>query len=151
MLNDFILEKWIIFESKLRRFFGFFNIFKDMPTVLKYITVHALFCIVLLIMSLIPDLPINMDGQEVTIRELWSEGYGVGMALTGLIMPICGALILNKAKYSRHLYLLFSSIFMATPSILQSDILLAVFSLCFTLLMMWYLFFNKAVHKYYGL
>ena len=151
MFNDFLLKKWFIFESKIRGFFSLFDIFKEMPTVLTFLTVHALFCIVLLIISFIPDLPINMDGQEVTIGELWIKGYGVGMALIGLIMPICGVLIINRAKYSRHLYLLFSSIFMATPLTFQTDIPLVVFSLCFSLLMMWYLFFNKAVRKFYGL
>ena len=79
--------------------------FKAMPTLLKFITSHAIACVVMLLMSIIPGSTFRIDGRVVSYSEWWSSGVGLIASALGIAMPIAGVLLLKKFCYARPAYL----------------------------------------------
>ncbi|MGD8515180.1 MAG: hypothetical protein PVF52_06175, partial [Granulosicoccaceae bacterium] len=82
-----------------------FSEFKQMPILLKFFTAHALACFLFLIAALIPGIPFNFNGEVISFNEIWSSGVGIFTVYVGLVMPLCGWLMLNRKAYSRIIYL----------------------------------------------
>jgi len=80
--------------------------FISMPIILKFITGHAIACFMLFIGSVIPHDSFNINGQSVTYYEWWASGAGIGASSIGLLFSFAAWHILNKSKYSRHIYIL---------------------------------------------
>ncbi|MES9826358.1 MAG: hypothetical protein ABW127_18205 [Candidatus Thiodiazotropha endolucinida] len=76
-----------------------YQAFKEMPTLLKFITAHALFCFMFFMAVVIPGIPITFKGELMEFYDLW-EG-GLPTAAMGLSMPVVGVLLLKRWQYAR--------------------------------------------------
>ncbi len=78
--------------------------FKDMPFLLKLMTLHALTAIIM-ILGALPGGSHILNGQAVTYQEWIRSGTGVTSIVNAVLLPLCGVLFLRKQSRSRHLYL----------------------------------------------
>ena len=127
-----------------------YQAFKDMPTLLKFITTHALVCFVLFVAVVIPGIPITFNGEVMESGELWARGLGLPTVAVGLTMPIAGVLILKRWQYSRQFYGLLLASVLVTPYIVWQDIILAGFGVLLSCAMIGYLFINKKARAYFS-
>jgi hypothetical protein len=81
------------------------NNYKSMPNLLKFLTAHALACIVFLIGSVIPHNSFSISGRQVTYLEWWGSGAGVYASVIGIILPISAWLLLSRSCHARGFYL----------------------------------------------
>lgn len=79
--------------------------FKEMPIMLKFITAHALACVLFLVAALVPGIPFYFNGKEMTFSEVWYSGIGVFTIYVSIAMPVCGVLILKRVSNARVIYL----------------------------------------------
>lgn len=127
-----------------------YQAFKDMPTLLKYITGHALVCFVFFLAVVIPGIPITFNGDVMESQELWEKGLGLPIAAIGLIMPVVGILILKRWQYSRHLYgLLLVSVLVAPYLVWQEPVSVA-FGIVLSCAIIGYLFINRKARAYFS-
>ena len=124
--------------------------FKQMPILLKFITVHALACFIFLIAALVPGIPFNFNGEEMSYAEIWSSGVGVFTAYAGLVMPFCGWLMLNRKVYSRIIYLSVLSSVLIVPYIYWMQKGGIIFGIILTALIAAYLYGMPSVRKYFA-
>ena len=127
-----------------------FSSFKEMPTLLKFITAHALICLMFFVISIRPNMPITFNGEDATVKEVWEAGYGLHLVAIGIIMPICGVLFLKRSKYSRPLYLIATFIGLVLPGLVQGQIELLLFGVIFFSMVLWYLYFKESVREFYN-
>ena len=121
-----------------------------MPTLLKFITAHALVCSVLFLAAVIPGMPITVNGELIESSELWSRGLGLPMAVVGLAMPVVGVLILKRWQYSRQLYALILASVLIVPYVVWQQLVLALFGVVLSCAIISYLFINRKARAYFA-
>jgi len=104
-----------------------YQAFKDMPTLLKFITAHALVCFVFFLGVVIPGIPITLNGEVMESQEAWGKGLGLPIAAIGLIMPVLGILILKRWQFSRHLYGIILFSVLVAPYVVWQELVSAAF------------------------
>ena len=124
--------------------------FKSMPTLLKFMTGHALFCITLFALALAPLNQFEVGGRKVTYAEWISSGIGPLLALVGLAMAVAGLLFLRRNGLGRVIYLSCFGGLLTVPNILTGEYLAASFGLAVGLGVGVYFFGNKAVREYFA-
>lgn len=125
--------------------------FKDMPTLLKFITVHALLCFALfVVVVVIPGIPITFNGEIIDSSELWVRGLGLPTVVIGLTMPIAGFLMLKRWQYSRQFYAFLLVSFMVGPYVVWQQLVPMVFGVVLSCAIIGYLFINREVRVYFG-
>ena len=121
-----------------------------MPTILKFITVHALACFMFLLAVVVPGIPFSVNGEVLTSEEIWESGYGVSVFFVGTVMPLLGILLLIRTKNCRGLYVFAIACVLILPYLYWQQYLLALIGLAFSVAMALYLFKNKRVLAYFG-
>ena len=124
--------------------------FKKMPTILKFLTLHALVSILLVFAVVIPGIPIAVNGQQMSYSELWSSGFGIFGVFLGLAFPLCGWLLLKRAANARLVYLVMLTIALISPYIFSQDIAAAIFGIVITGLVAGYLYITPSVRAYFA-
>jgi hypothetical protein len=125
--------------------------FKSMPRVLKFITAHALCCFAFLVMSVVPNDFLYLNGQNVTYSEWWSSGAGPFASLIGIVGPIVGWLLLSKKPHARAEYLAFSALALIVPFPLMGDWATALIGVLFVCAEALYLYKWRGVQVYFAL
>ena len=95
--NNFELIQFHIFTAWLN--------FKEMPTILKFLTFHGLMAVIALPVSIIPFDNFEVNGVKITFRQFWADGYGAFTIFIGFAFPACAILFLKKHKYARLAYI----------------------------------------------
>jgi hypothetical protein len=124
--------------------------FKQMPILLKFFTVHALACFLFLIVALIPGIPYNFNGEVMSFSEIWSSGVGIFTTYVGLVMPLCGWLMLNRKAYSRIIYLFVLASVLIMPYIYWMEKGGIIFGVVITALIAAYMYGMPSVRKYFA-
>jgi hypothetical protein len=122
--------------------------FKNMPTILKFITAHALVCSIFLLPAVVPGMPFTVDDKVISFSELWSSGIAPYLVVTSTAMPVSGYLLLKKAVYSREVYLVAVSLGLIVPYIYWEEYKSLWFGVLITVGIALYLF-GRANVKYY--
>jgi hypothetical protein len=89
--------------------------FNTMPKLLKFLTVHAAFCFVFFVGSVVPSNSFSMNGQHVTYAEWWSSGAGPFASLIGLVGPLVAWSLLSKWQHARLAYVVFLALGFIAP------------------------------------
>ncbi|MCU7944386.1 MAG: hypothetical protein KZQ87_17095 [Candidatus Thiodiazotropha sp. (ex Cardiolucina cf. quadrata)] len=127
-----------------------YQAFKEMPTLLKFITAHALFCFFFFFAVVIPGISITFNGELMEASDLWERGLVLPTAAMGLSMPIVGLLFLKRWQYARHIYsLLFISV-MVTPYVYWQQLPAIVFGIVVSFGIIGYLFINRRACEYFS-
>lgn len=127
-----------------------YQAFREMPTLLKFITAHALVCFVFFLTVVIPGIPITVNGEVMESSELWSRGLGFPTAAVGLAMPVVGVLILKRWQYSRQLYALSLVSVLVAPYLVWQQLVLALFGVVLSCVIISYLFINGKARAYFS-
>ena len=127
-----------------------YQAFKEMPTLLKFITVHALACFVFFVAAVIPGIPITFNGEVMESQELWAKGIGLPTVAIGLAMPALGVLFLRRWQYCRQLYSVVLVSVMVVPVILWQELLSIIFGAVLSCAIIGYLFINRQSRAYFG-
>jgi hypothetical protein len=129
--------------------------FKSMPIFMKFITAHALSCVVFLLGSVIPHRAFSISGRPVTLQEWWSTGAGLYASLIGIILPFGALLFLQRSCYARPYYIGALTFGLIIPYLLFKQVLgfdfgyeLAAVGAVTVAAVSWYLYGKKTV-KYY--
>jgi hypothetical protein len=125
--------------------------FKSMPTILRFITGHALACICLLLGSIIPHDSFSINGQPATYAEWWGSGAGILASILGIIFPIAGYLFLIRSNRARLIYLVGFFIAAISPLLYfgQIQIIEALGGIIFMAIFGWYLYKANSVQTYF--
>ncbi|TVZ39029.1 hypothetical protein P886_3416 [Alteromonadaceae bacterium 2753L.S.0a.02] len=121
-----------------------------MPTVLKFMTVHAMACSFFLLVAVIPGVPFTVNGEVLSYKEAWESGYSVNLLVIGVVMPILAVQLLARRKYCRQLYTAASACVLILPYLYWQQYALAMLGLACTLVITLYLFKNGRVLAYFG-
>ncbi|MBT3012970.1 MAG: hypothetical protein KUF77_15395 [Candidatus Thiodiazotropha sp. (ex Lucina aurantia)] len=125
-----------------------YQAFKAMPTLLKFITAHALFCFMFFMAVVILGIPITFKGELMEFYDLW-EG-GLPTAAMGLSMPVAGVLLLKRWQYARYIYsFLFISV-MVAPYVYWQQLPAIIFGIIFSCGIIGYLFLNRSAREYFS-
>jgi hypothetical protein len=116
---------------------------------LKLMTGHALVCVILFIVSLLPYDSYGIDGRQVSRAEWWSSGAGPLASLIGLFGFAAGCALLKKANYSRQLYLAFLTGGFVVPYPFIGEAWFSLIGIFIVTAAGVYLFKNKAVASYF--
>jgi hypothetical protein len=92
--------------------------FSMMPNLLKFITAHALGCLLFLLFSIIPHDSFLINGQNVSYHEWWASGAGVSASLIGILLPIGGLGLLKNIRQARRIYITALILATAIPFVL---------------------------------
>ena len=123
--------------------------FKVMPMLLKFITGHAIFCVVF-VMSAIPGGTFKINGQVVSHSEWWSSGAGPFALVLGILMPITGVLLLQKSRYARPAYIAVASLALVLPYLFMGQLVSAFIGFVVVGLLALYLYFRRTVLHYFA-
>lgn len=124
--------------------------FRAMPTLLKFITGHAIACVGFLLMSVIPGGSFEINGRAVSYSEWWSSGAGSFSSALGIFMPIIGVLLLQKSRYARPAYLFVVLPALVVPFPLTGQAELALVGLAIVVLLALYLYVRQPVQWYFA-
>jgi hypothetical protein len=124
--------------------------FKEMPTLLKFLTGHSLACIFLMILSIIPHNSFAIEGHSVSYAVWWSSGAGPFASLLGIIMPVSGYLLLQRSHRARISYLTALSVGLIAPYLLCGQFGLAAFGIALVAAIGWYLYGRQTVQTYFA-
>ncbi len=127
-----------------------YQAFKDMPTLLKFFTGHALVCFLFFLAAVIPGIPISFNGEVIESQELWSKGVGLRVAAMGLVMPLVGILILKRWKYCRQLYAATLLWALVTPYVFGQELGPIIFGVVISCAITGYLFINVQARAYFA-
>ncbi|MHA2937681.1 hypothetical protein ACXJY6_05210 [Vibrio sp. RC27] len=122
---------------------------KKMPPFLRRITGGSLACILFLLIIVMPDMPVNFMGKEITAAELWELGFGLPVVAFGLWMPILGVSIIKRWRFSRHVFTLTFISISIIPYIYWKQWLSVLFGIVLSFVLIWYLFTNEKVKEYF--
>jgi len=123
--------------------------FLAMPILLKLMTGHALVCVILFIVSVMPYDSYGIDGCQVSQAEWWSSGMGPLMSLIGLFGFTAGISLLKKKRYARELYLAFITAGIVVPYPFMGEAWFSVIGILIVIAAGVYLFKNGAVASYF--
>ena len=127
-----------------------YQAFKEMPTLLKFITAHALACFVFFLAAVIPGIPITFNGEVMESQQLWAKGVGLPTVATGLAMPVIGVLFLRRWQYCRQVYSVALVSFMVVPFVLWQELPLIIFGVVLSCAIIGYLFLNGQARAYFS-
>lgn len=127
-----------------------YQAFKEMPTLLKFITVHALACFVFFLAAVIPGIPITFNGEVMTSQQLWAKGVGLPIVVIGLAMPVIGVLFLRRWKYCRQVYSVALMSVMVVPFMLWQELASVIFGVVLSCAIIGYLFINGQARAYFS-
>lgn len=131
------------------------NNFNKMPSLLKFLTAHALISSAFFIFSVIPVIPVFSFGISSKQVNYWSSGAGISASIAGIVLPISGYMLLNRNKYARLIYI--TSIVFACilcPLLIfglhgESIISLVLVIVAIIGIFSAYLYLNKSVKSYF--
>jgi len=124
--------------------------FKSMPTLLKFLTAHAIACVALLLGSVIPHDSFSVNGHAVSYAVWWSSGVGPFASLVGVVGPIVGVLLLRKSPHARLAYLGFLLLGLIVPYPLFGSPLMALAGAAAIGVAVLYLYKLPAVQTYFA-
>ncbi|MCK0152932.1 hypothetical protein MWU49_04400 [Alcanivorax sp. S6407] len=127
-----------------------YQAFKEMPTLLKFLTVHALACFVFFWAAVIPGIPITFNGEVMESQEIWNKGIGLPTVAVGLVMPALGVLFLRRWRYCRQLYSVVLVSAMVVPVVLWQELPLIIFGALLSCAVIGYLFINGQARAYFS-
>jgi len=127
-----------------------YQAFKDMPTLIKFFTGHALFCFVFFLAAIIPGIPITFNGEVMESQDLWAKGVGLPTAVVGLAFPIAGILILRRWPYCRQLYSVILLSVLVGPYVFWQELASVVFGAVLSSAIIAYLFLNGQARAYFS-
>jgi hypothetical protein len=126
-----------------------YQAFKEMPTLLKFITGHALVCFVFFVAAVILGVPIAFNGEVLESQELWAKGVGLPTVAIGLALPVVGVLFLLRWQYCRQVYSLILVAVMVAPYVIWREVSSLIFGLVLSCAIIGYLFLNGKVRAYF--
>jgi len=124
--------------------------FKSMPVFLKLLTFHALVCLSIFLVSVIPRDHFVLDNHNVSYGEWWSSGAGPLCAVLGLAMAVSGLLFLSKVGFGRVVYLAIFGGCLTIPFMLSHDFLPATMGASIAAAIGYYLFKSRGVRAYFA-
>lgn len=124
--------------------------FWEMPTILKFLTAHALACFLFVIGLVIPGSPMSFNGVPVESQEFWDKGYALPTFIIGIIMPLLGVSLLKKWVYSRHIYSVVFVLVLVAPYVYWQEIESTIFGVVLSAMVIGYLFINGKVREYFN-
>ena len=127
-----------------------YSAFKEMPMLLKFLTAHALVCLVFFFAAVIPGIPITFNGEVMESQELWGKGVGLPTAAVGLVFPFCGILMLRKWAYARQAYLLVFFSVMVVPYLIWKELPSLIIGLVISVAIAAYLYKEKKACAYFS-
>jgi hypothetical protein len=127
-----------------------YQAFKVMPTLLKFITVHALACFIFFLAAVIPGIPITFNGEAIESQQLWAKGFGYPTVAIGLAMPVIGVLFLRRWQYCRQVYSATLVSVMVIPFVLWQELPSIIFGAVLSCAIISYLFINGRVRAYFS-
>jgi hypothetical protein len=128
--------------------------FNKMPTLLKFLTAHAL-AMSAALFSVIPVFSFGIGNKPVSYAEWWSSGAGISASIIGIVLPISGYMLLDRNKHARIVYIgsiVFSCflcpllIFGLHDVFTMSNISVVASTICIFSV---YLYLNKSVKSYF--
>jgi len=123
--------------------------FFAMPILLRLMTGHALVCVILFVVSVLPYDSYGIDGRQVSQAEWWSSGVGPLVSLIGLLGFAAGWSFLKKKRYARELYLAFLTAGLVVPYPFMGEAWFSVIGIFIVIAAGFYLFKNGAVASYF--
>ena len=125
--------------------------FGEMPILLKFICSISLFAILFALVSIVPILTYQIEGQTVTYSDWWKSGAGISATVLGISLFYTGIGILNKKQWSRYMFPIILAISSILPPFfdIAQTVVYSVWNLLWCMLLIGYLFKSKAVIKYY--
>jgi len=123
-----------------------------MPLILKFITIHGLFCFLFFLSAAIPGFDVNFTykGQSMGFDEIWQNDLGVCLILIGLLFPFSAVLLLRKWQYCRQFYSLVILATFIIPNANRDSFMYLPFALIVPVLLIIYLFKYEKVKVYFG-
>lgn len=121
-----------------------------MPILLKFLSAHALGCIVFVFASIFPFASFRIHDRYVTHSEWWSSGIGAYVSMFGTLMAIAGYLLVSRQRFSRHVYTAVVLLGLVAPSLKLGEPVAAIFGVAVTLVVAAYLFLKASVKKYFA-
>ncbi len=112
-------------------------------------TGHALICVILFIVSVLPYDSYGIDGRQVSQAEWWSSGVGPLVSLIGLFGFAAGWSLLKKKRYARELYLAFLTAGFVVPYPFIGEAWFSLIGILIVTAAGVYLFKNKVVAAYF--
>ena len=140
--------------QSLSKGFGLWKNFKEMPLILKFLTVHAVGCLFFLVSSIFPHNSFSVEGTTVTYFEWWSSGAGMLATIFGTLLPLSGYLLLKRASIARLFYLSSMLIAFYSPVLFLEGSKYPggyyVSSILLVLLLAGYLYLGKTAKAYFS-
>jgi hypothetical protein len=127
-----------------------YQAFKEMPTLLKFMTVHTLACFVFFLAAVIPGIPITFNGEVMESQQLWAKGVGLPAVAIGLSMPVIGILFLQRWQYCRQVYSVALVSVMVVPFVLWHEQPSIIFGVVLSCAIIGYLFINGKARAYFS-
>ena len=124
--------------------------FYAMPLLLKFLTFQAAICFLLFIAAVVPIIPFNVDGKDLTYVELWVSGIGIFTVYVGIAMPISAWLMLSRKEHSRIIYLVILSSVLIVPYVYWKDIGGLAFGVIIIILISIYIYFSPSCKAYFA-
>ena len=123
--------------------------FWAMPKFLRFMTGHALACVIFLIVSVVPNESFAINGRHVSQAEWWSSGAGFFASIIGVFGLAAGVAILRKMPWARMAYLGFATIGLVIPYPVFGNWALGLVGALIVVAAGIYLFKVKAVVAYF--
>ncbi len=127
-----------------------YQAFKEMPILLKFMTVHALACFIFFLASVIPGIPISFNGEVMESQQLWAKGVGLYAMVIGLVMPVIGVLFLRRWQYCRQVYSVALLSVLVFPFVLWQELTSVIFGVALSCAIIGYLFINGQARAYFS-
>jgi len=140
--------------QSLKPGFSLWKNFKEMPLILKFLTVHAVACLFFIVSSIFPHNSFSVEGSTVSYFEWWSSGAGTLATIFGTLFPLSGYLLLKRASIARVFYLSSMLIAFYSPVLFIEGSKYPggyyISSLLLVLLLAGYLYLGKTAKAYFS-
>jgi hypothetical protein len=100
---------------------------------------------------IIPGTNHIINGQKVSVAELWATGLPIFQIFSGIALPLCAWLMLKRKSHSRTIYVFALSVGLVVYYVVIGELGGVVSGVIVTSLITAYLFMRNSVKEYFAL